>query len=250
MIDIRATQDRLLEMARCIHYILEKHQIPYIITYGTLLGAVRHKGFIPWDDDFDIYLFDDSYNQALVALRAELPDNLFLEDQESEPLYFHGWAHVKDLNSEAFCQQFPQDNLYTHHGLSVDLYKATLIPRERLSLYQMQERLNYFTRKYNLGLMGDLDYTKQKALLESQIDKEKQKPVLAQDDKIYGFMSLDGDYLEINEVFPLKPYAFEGTSFCGPREFHDFLTRCYGNYLELPPIDKRTPHYSQVSFLK
>ena len=54
--DIKRVQKRLLEMGTVIARILEKHDIPYMITFGTLLGAVRHHGFIPWDDDFDIFL--------------------------------------------------------------------------------------------------------------------------------------------------------------------------------------------------
>lgn len=247
MNDIKATQNRLLRMAKCVHSILEDNSIPYVITYGTLLGSVRHKGFIPWDDDFDIYLFDDTYNKAIDALSASLPTCYFVENEETEPLYFHGWSHVKDLNSTVVCQQFPQDNIYAHHGLSIDLYKATLIPRERLYLFQTQERLNYLTRKHIHGFITDSDFIQNRTFLETQINAAQQKDIQFPDDLIYGFMSLDGDYLEIDEVFPIKKYLFEGLSFNGPNHYHDFLTRCYGNYLELPPVEKRIPHYSHVT---
>ena len=124
IIDIKRVQKRLLEIGKNIATILESNNIPYIITFGTLLGAVRHGGFIPWDDDFDFFLFDDIYDKAIELLRKNLPNDMFLEDEKSELKYFHGWAHVKDMNSEVYCEQFPQDNLYNHHGLSVDLYKC------------------------------------------------------------------------------------------------------------------------------
>ena len=71
--DIKRVQNRLLEMAKATAAILEKNNIPYQIAFGTLLGAVRHGGFIPWDDDFDFLLFDDSYDKATEALARELP---------------------------------------------------------------------------------------------------------------------------------------------------------------------------------
>ena len=115
-VDIKRVQNRLFQMGQVIANILSTHNIPHMITFGTLLGAVRHGGFIPWDDDFDFFLFDDTYDEAIKILRNELPVDMFLEDDKSEPKYFHGWAHVKDLNSEVYCEQFPQDNLYEHHG--------------------------------------------------------------------------------------------------------------------------------------
>ena len=96
-IELSKVQKRLLEMGKVIAGILEHNDIPYMITFGTLLGAVRHKGFIPWDDDFDLFLFDDTYEKAMVVLEKELPSDMFLENSKSEPLYFHSYAHVKHL---------------------------------------------------------------------------------------------------------------------------------------------------------
>ena len=149
----RRVQLRLLEMAKSIRDILERHDIPYFITYGTLLGAVRHQGFIPWDDDFDFYLLAESYGQAMMVLNDELPDHLFLENEKTEPLYFHGWAHVKDLRSVADCSLFPQDNSYSHHGISVDLYKATKVKECEEKVFLLNEHINYLKRREQVGLI-------------------------------------------------------------------------------------------------
>ncbi len=249
MTDLSSIHERLLEMAKSVCAVLETHAVPYFISYGTLLGAIRHHGFIPWDDDFDVYLFDDTYEQAIATLKEELPQKFFVEDKETEPLYFHGWAHVKDVNSYTVCDLFPQDNLYHSHGLCLDLYKATKIPREKLELFQIIERKAYLTRKLANDFISLEDYSQKIEAIDSRIATLEKIKICNPTDFIYGFMSLPGDYIDIQDVFPLKRYQFEDALFWGPNNPHSLLTRCYGDYMELPPEENRHPHYSKVVFL-
>lgn len=245
-------QKRLLEMAVTITRILERNQIPYTITYGTLLGSIRHKGFIPWDDDFDLYLLDETYDKAIDILRRDLPKSLFLEDESSEPAYFHGWAHVKDLNSYATCEAFPRDGSYSHHGLSVDLYKAVRMPFKNLAQFQIDENLKYLERLHTKGYIKKAEYEEEKLKVIDSLglkQKKFQNHSLPEDTDIFAFMSLDGDYMTLEELFPLKTYLFENIEFLGMDNPDAFLQRCYGNYMQLPPEDQRHPHYSTVKFL-
>ena len=248
--DVKKVQKRLLEMAVVIRNILEAHQIPYFITYGTLLGAVRHKGFIPWDDDFDFYLFDDSYDKAMNALRRELPSDMFLEYFDSEPKYFHAWAHVKDLKSQTECELFPQDGNYAHKGISVDLYRTKMIFEREESVYRLTEHASYLKRRFAVGLMDEEQFKNRLSVVEKKLSKEnellKQQHDLGR--KMYAFSLIYNDRLFLDEMFPLKRYIFEEIEFYGPQKAEALLTRCYGNFMELPPIDKRHPHYSLVKF--
>lgn len=245
--DIRKVQLRLLEMATAVRDILEHHNLPYFMAYGTLLGAVRHQGFIPWDDDFDFYLFDDTYQQAIQALRSQLPPQLFVEDGDSEPLYFHGWAHVKDLRSITHCEQYPQDGYYSHHGISLDLYRIKQMKSFEVKDYQAREYIAYLNRRKALNMISDDDYQQRmKPLLNRQ-----PTPRTAGDDRRVLATTLPIlEQIDLDEVLPLKRLTFEGTQFLAPCHPETFLSLRYGNdYMQLPPENQRVPHYSGVEFL-
>lgn len=243
--DIKRVQKRLLEMGSAIAGILERHDVPYMITFGTLLGAVRHGGFIPWDDDFDMFLFDDTYDVAMEILKSELPNDMFLENKDTEPLYFHSWAHVKDKKTITSCKQFPHDNAYVHKGLSVDLYRAIKIKECDLDSFLIKEHIAYLERRNEIGyLPNDIFEIKRKELNR----KLKDLYVVDSDREVFG-MTLGERKMEIEDVFPLKKIEFEGVSYLGPYNPDKLLKHFYGNYMELPPLEHRVPHYDSVEFL-
>lgn len=244
--ELQRVQQRLLVMGKTIADILERNNVPYMITFGTLLGAVRHKGFIPWDDDFDMFLFDGSYDKAMEALYRELPSDMFLETKDSEPLYFHGYAHVKDTKTIATCAQYPHDGLYEHKGLSIDLYKAVRMDEGFLDNYLITEHIAYLDRRYNTNSIDKVVYERKIEDLEKQLSemwvKESGKEILA--------MALPERSMKIEHVFPLKKFAFEDTEFYGPADEDGLLTAFYGDYMQLPPIEHRVPHYDDVIFIE
>lgn len=247
MVEIKKIQDRLLEMAKAIDNILTKNNIPYMLAYGTLLGAVRHEGFIPWDDDFDIYLFDDennSYEKTIKILEKELPKDMFLEYFNTEPKYFHAWAHIKDLNTEVECNAYPQDSSYSHHGLSIDLYKTCKIKEKDLKDFREKENIEYLERRKKLKLITEEEY---KIRLEKGVNIDKKDFDLNSEEYIYEAFDVLRK-MNVNEIFPLKKYQFEKYQFLGPNDYDTILKRRYGNYMELPPEKDRKSHYSSVIF--
>ena len=248
-VDVKRIQEKLLEMAKAVASILERENIPHMLAYGTLLGAVRHKGFIPWDSDFDFYLFDDTYDRAKELLRAFLPSNFFLQDEKSEPLYFHGWAHVRDVFSEVFSEKYSQDSHYTYRGVAVDLYRTKLMPEYELSDYLLNEYQLYIDRRKKFGLISEEDYKNR----QNQIALKRLKPNGEESKKNNYIYSMIIPYncrkMEVKDVFPLKKYQFEDTYFYGPSNANNILTSIYGNYMKFPPVEQRVSTYSQVRFL-
>ena len=247
-VDMKRVHDVLFRIGKCTAEILERHDIPYMLAYGTLLGAVRHKGFIPWDDDFDLMLFGDAYEQAMEFLRAELPDDMFLEDEKSEPLFFHAWSRVKDIHTKAKYTAFPQDSMYSHKGVSVDLYVARKMKMCELDDYRNDENLAYLQRRMDKGLITPEDYSRRMTKL--QADRE----AAAHEDRsdtheVLGLMGRMCSYFELEEVFPLKKYQFEDTEFWGPCKAEVILEKIYGDFMTFPPVEERVGHYSSVEFL-
>ena len=245
-VDMKRVHEVLLRTGKCITEILERHSIPYMLAYGTLLGAVRHKGFIPWDDDFDLMLFGDTYEQAMNFLRAELPDDLFLEDEKSEPLFFHAWPRVKDMNTEASYSLFPQDTAYSHHGLSVDLFIARKVQMCDLSKYRNDENFAYLQRRKSKRLITPEDYSHRMEKLQQSCNLAAQENI-TDTHEVFALLGRCSS-LEIEEVLPLKKYQFEDTEFFGPAKPEVILQKIYGDFMKLPPVEERAGHYSSVEF--
>ena len=89
-----------LEVLEVIRGICEKHKIKYFAAYGTLLGAVRHKGFIPWDDDIDVIMLRPEYEKFRSACERELDQTrFFLQDYKSDPHYRWGYEKLRRLGT-------------------------------------------------------------------------------------------------------------------------------------------------------
>ena len=178
--------------------------------------------------------------------------NIFLEDSKSEPLYFHGWAHAKDMGSVAECVLFPQDNLYNHKGVCIDLYRAFCIKKNYDRINRLKAHLDYLHRKLTKNLLGTEEYElKIKPIVHELAEEEKRVSMidLSKDDDMIGFISVFNDSMLAKDIFPLKKYEFEDTYFWGPQNADSLLKSCYGDYMQLPPLEKRRPHYSSVKFM-
>ena len=120
-------QERMLEVLQVVDGICKKHGIPYWLSGGSMLGAVRHQGFIPWDDDLDIEMLRPDFERLMAILPTELPEHLVLQWHTTDKNYFFQFAKVRDRNSRLF-ERNGYDKVWQEHGIWIDIFPLERVP--------------------------------------------------------------------------------------------------------------------------
>ena len=231
---LRELQLRMLEILKCIDSICEKHNIRYWLSSGTLLGAVRHGGFIPWDDDVDIEMLRDDYVKLMKILPKELPKQYVLQNDETDSNYVYLYAKIRDRNSfiEESCSV---NQKFEEHGAFVDIFmldKSIYIlnkiaaPLFNRMLFGMVLKEGFFKYIYKFNRFFLLRLLFPLFRLLSQFASPK---ILRH---TYGVNFLkERSY---NDIFPLRKIGFEGVLFNAPFDCDAYLKKMYGDYMKMP----------------
>lgn len=118
-----------LDMLEEVDRICQKYEIEYFLQGGTLLGAVRHKGYIPWDDDIDIVMRRNDYNKFLEIAQKELGDKYFLQYYKTERKYNRGHAQIRNPNTTAIIKGDEFNNF--NKGIFIDIFPLDNIPNDK-----------------------------------------------------------------------------------------------------------------------
>ncbi len=121
-------QRRMLHVLAAIDAICQRHDIPYWLSGGSMLGAVRHQGFIPWDDDLDIEMLKPDFDRLMELLPRELPEDMVLQWHTTDENYFFQFAKVRDRRSELY-ERNGYDRVFREHGIFVDIFPLERQPR-------------------------------------------------------------------------------------------------------------------------
>lgn len=253
---LKSIREVQIEIVQEIERICKLENLNYMLMFGTLLGAVRHQGFIPWDDDLDLAMMRKDYDLFAAAFEKHADDKYVLQNVECDPYYAfffmkvlrkdstmieEGYQDERRMNG-IFVDIFPMDNAPTNRMAQVIQSKATVFFTSLL-LYQVGRMdtnqgnvLVRLVKKFKLGLAKIMS---RKSIIN--ISNSIMKLVKQESQCLMNFADLFTYKRE--QLLDLKPILFEGHLFQAPASTHDVLTSVYGDYMQLPPLDQQvSPH--------
>lgn len=241
-------QQVMLELLRELDRVCVKHTIPYMLFAGSALGAVRHRGFIPWDDDLDVILLRDDYDRFLRFAPAELDNQFFLQAEYSNhwPMFFSKLRK----NGTACMEKFVPRDRNQHQGIYIDIF-----PADALSDNNIIARLQFIASKvviakclYRRGYLTDsvekrifMQFCR--VLPIAPFRHFAQGPRRKNTFRVHSFFGASHSYEK--SVFPREWFTeteqniFEGDYYPVSCHSDALLTTLYGDYMTASPPDER-----------
>ncbi|SCH25998.1 LPS biosynthesis protein [uncultured Dorea sp.] len=246
--------------------ICEKYNLKYFAAFGTLLGAIRHRGFIPWDDDIDVGMLRKDYEKFLKVAQKECGKEFFIQTVDTDPKYHLFFGKMRMCNTQFVENSLQQADSVT--GFYIDIFPFDAVPDEKKKMTRQlkkAERLsillsvnkvkepqigNYSKAKTSVmrGIWYILHYgmkifhiTGEKIWRScektfSKYDQEETQQITC------FFPDAEKWLIKISELDQLEEILFEDIKIKVPVGYDAILTRNYGDYMKLPPKEKRINH--------
>ena len=264
MYDIEGLHKKELDILLAIHEVCEKMQIRYVLMFGTLIGAIRHKGFIPWDDDIDICMPREDYDIFIKEGEKYLPDNLkiqhfsleydcpniFAKVRDNKTVFLASEHIGKDINQGVFIDVFPIECAGDNDGdILKEIRKRRLFTTinncyDEAYVNTIKRKKSIFIAKMiRLFIINIYLHGVDKHHFIEKEDKRRYQKHLKNINKLAVVSYSDSKYAyDYNKLFERTEVEFEGYKFWGPKYYDEILTGLYGDYMQIPPVEKQIQH--------
>ena len=264
------TQKYILYVLREVTRVLEELNIPYFMQGGTMLGAIRHKGFIPWDDDVDLGIPRAEYDRLLKEVSARLPENLELRTYDDETDHHYYFARIVDKRYQIRRMGSIEERL---ENIWVDLFPLDGMPNGCISRQWHKMRLLMTRLKFHLSCFEKVNIKRPgRPLIEriiirvamitrvgkwwntrKQLDKMDRLLKKYPPEKSKYLVNFTGQTsFKFNEMFKKevygqgKEYPFEDMTLVGPEKYDAYLKSLYGDYMTPPKESDRNAHAAEL----
>ena len=256
--ELRKIGEIQLEMMDEVHRLCTENNICYCIAYGTLLGAVRHKGFIPWDLDIDVVMPRADYERFRQVCQAQLEAPYGYLDHESQPDYMRPHAIITHSQTRLVYHFDPVNPKQMTKGVYIDIFPLDNAPDDEMEREKHAKQLHRIRRLKEKRMMYCYSFKRWRRFLHyafaamllwipiAKINRYQQKVMQKYNEmETKNVCSMAGGYDYEKECMPSDMFAkrelmeFEGRLFYGPENYEEYLTKIYGDYMQLPPEEKR-----------
>ena len=261
-IDIEELKKIQLELLNTLDSYCASQGLKYYLTYGTLIGAVRHKGYIPWDDDIDVMMPRSDYERFLAGFnKSSFADNAKAVSHEIDPLYYLAFAKL--INTETVMQE--EVNSDYRIGVNIDIFPLDNLADD----YETAKKRMRKAFRYNeIMLLKNLTFIKTRAWYKNAIlGAGRLFSMLWSRDSLiivlnnFGVRKPDGCFTKYlgtvtgisagdeSRVFDAEWFSdtvkveFEGHKYDAPAGYDAFLRKLYGDYMKLPPLEEQVAHH-------
>lgn len=260
--DLNELKSIELSIMKSVHDFCEEKNITYVLAAGTLLGAIRHNGFIPWDDDIDIYVDRKNYYR----IEKEFPEwgrkrHYYIAGPHSKKHFFpRDMIKICDGNTVLLETSYKREEPI---GVFIDVWPLDEIPSDSIITRAWRARVRLLR---NINLASDINQetaSKSKSLYLAykifhktnsafwvrKMEVEAQKYAGKGGGKLISFQGYNNTY-SASDFKSRELHEFEDTQFYIPSGYDGVLKDRYGDYMKLPPIEQQKPHHVQNVWYK
>lgn len=260
-IDIDEQKKMLVEILKYVDSVCRKNNIKYSLIGGSLIGAIRHNGIIPWDDDIDIGLLPSEFEKLMECLKKEKNENYHLLDVDMEQSYYYPFAKVIKSSTYGY-----EDNLkkIKDYGVYIDIFKYNNLPNDKDEISRFYKKLMRIRRRLaqTFCYYSRISIVRLIRRITCRFDSNRiARKYIAYSER---YNNIDSKYIMCNwpayglpnEIIDKSCFDnyididFEGEKIMIVSDYDNLLKGVFGDYMKLPPEEKRITHHHMEMYKK